>query len=130
MLARFATIARLATQRGRVKRLMLFAVLALACAWISPTQAEIDYPYCIKVYTRDGYIDCSFSTLAQCQATASGRPAQCYLDPFYKGAPGSARYVNRPRLAPYLSGPSGPYYVPHKRHYKLEHRRSRHQRRN
>ncbi|HAR27635.1 MAG TPA: hypothetical protein DCS46_25170, partial [Bradyrhizobium sp.] len=30
-------------------------------------------------------IDCSFTSLPQCQATASGRSATCSVNPFYKG---------------------------------------------
>ncbi|HEY0219773.1 MAG TPA: DUF3551 domain-containing protein [Afipia sp.] len=60
----------------------------------------------MKVYDRDWYVSCRFSTLAQCQASASGRSAECYLDPFYKGKPGSPYYVGRTYL------PSGGYYGP------------------
>jgi len=41
------------------------------------------YPVCIEVYTLDGSsIDCSFTTMAQCTATASGQSAQCYANPY------------------------------------------------
>jgi len=41
------------------------------------------YPVCIEVYTLDGSsIDCSFMTMAQCTATASGQSAQCYANPY------------------------------------------------
>ena len=72
----------------------------------APARAAIDYPYCMRVYNRDQYVDCSFSTLAQCQATASGRSAMCYRDPFYKGKPGSPYYVGPSYL------PSGGLYGP------------------
>jgi hypothetical protein len=32
------------------------------------------------------YYDCSYYTMAQCAASASGRAAQCDLNPFYAGA--------------------------------------------
>lgn len=88
---------------------MLFIILALCgfeIAGSQPAQAEIDYPYCIKVYNRDWYVSCSFSTMAQCQASASGRSAECYRDPFYKGKPGSPYYVGPTYL------PSGGLYGP------------------
>lgn len=89
------------------KALFLFlALCGLPFAAVEPARAEIDYPYCMRVYTRDWYVDCSFSTLAQCQATASGRMAECYRDPFYKGKPGSPYYVGRTYL------PSGGLYGP------------------
>jgi hypothetical protein len=41
------------------------------------------YPICMEVYTVDGStIDCSFTSIAQCAATASGQPAQCYANPY------------------------------------------------
>lgn len=72
-----------------MKQPMPLWVLVLFFAWIAPASAEINYPYCMHVYTRDQYVDCSYSTLAQCQAAGSGRPTMCYLDPFYKGNPGT-----------------------------------------
>jgi len=45
------------------------------------------YPVCIEIYTIDGSnIDCSFMSIAQCAATASGQSAQCYANPY--AAPG------------------------------------------
>ncbi|WP_445221969.1 DUF3551 domain-containing protein [Bradyrhizobium sp. Pa8] len=41
------------------------------------------YPVCIEIYTIDGSsIDCSFTSIAQCAATASGQSAQCYANPY------------------------------------------------
>ena len=41
-------------------------------------------PYCIKGCDYGGGIgDCSFSSLAQCQATASGRVATCATNPYF-----------------------------------------------
>ncbi len=85
------------------RRLSLtFSALGLALlmgtATSSPAQALIDYPYCMKVYTRDQYTDCSYSTLAQCQMSASGRSAMCYRDPFYDGPPGSPYVIKQPRV--------------------------------
>lgn len=49
------------------------------------------YPVCMHVYTPGGfggggggdYFDCSFTSLPQCRATASGRSASCDLNPYY-----------------------------------------------
>lgn len=53
----------------------------------TPSHAQTydpNYPVCLQVYVpRGGYIDCSFTSLPQCQATASGRAAQCYTNPYY-----------------------------------------------
>jgi hypothetical protein len=43
-----------------------------------------NYPVCLQTYaTGGGYIDCSFTSLAQCAATASGRSAQCLNNPYF-----------------------------------------------
>lgn len=80
----------------------------------SPAQALIDYPYCMKVYTRDQYEDCSYSTLAQCQMSASGRSALCYRDPFYEGRPGSPYVIKQPRVPYSPFGNIDPNYDPYR----------------
>ncbi len=53
----------------------------------APSHAQTydpNYPVCLQVYApRGGYIDCSFTSLPQCQATASGRAALCYENPYF-----------------------------------------------
>ncbi len=45
-------------------------------------------PICLQTYGIAGNnVDCSFVSLPQCQATASGRPAECYVNPYYAGPP-------------------------------------------
>jgi len=42
------------------------------------------YPFCQQSYGIGGTsISCSFTSLAQCQATASGRAAQCLANPYF-----------------------------------------------
>jgi hypothetical protein len=41
------------------------------------------YPVCLKVYGPATYYECNYTTIAQCQASASGRSAQCYVNPYY-----------------------------------------------
>jgi len=57
--------------------LAILALLAGGTAVIAssaPAAAEIDYPWCVKGGSSVGaYGDCSYSTLEQCQASASGR---------------------------------------------------------
>jgi Protein of unknown function (DUF3551) len=45
--------------------------------------AAKDYPYCIQGEDYAGAGDCSFSTNAQCLATASGRLAYCAANRSY-----------------------------------------------
>jgi hypothetical protein len=49
------------------------------------------FPVCMHVVFWGGgaYEDCSYYTMAQCAMSASGRAAQCNLNPFYAGATAS-----------------------------------------
>jgi hypothetical protein len=44
------------------------------------------YPVCLKVYGPATYYECTYTTMAQCNASASGRSAQCYLNPYIANA--------------------------------------------
>lgn len=55
-------------------------VAAPACA----QTYDPSYPVCLQTYTLGGgNIDCSFTSLAQCAASASGRAAQCLTNPYF-----------------------------------------------
>jgi uncharacterized protein DUF3551 len=49
------------------------------------------FPVCMAVVPWGGgvYYDCSFYTMDQCRASASGRAAQCDPNPYYTGATAS-----------------------------------------
>jgi hypothetical protein len=60
-----------------------------------------DYPVCLQAYTIDGgYIECAYTSLAQCANSASGRAAQCVVNPNFASAsvPAGPRH-RRPRRA-------------------------------
>ncbi len=58
---------------------VIFAVAPARAQTYDPT-----YPVCLQTYGIDGgYIECSFTSLAQCAATASGRSAQCLTNPYF-----------------------------------------------
>jgi hypothetical protein len=59
------------------------AVLGAASAEAARTR----YPFCMQGASSPGLSNCSFRSLAQCQATASGRFLTCIANPFYKGRP-------------------------------------------
>ena len=67
---------------------MALAVLATAPAFAQTYDAV--HPVCMKVY--DGpfgggeWIDCSYYSLPQCQATALGRAAMCVTNPYFVSA--------------------------------------------
>jgi hypothetical protein len=74
-------------------RIPALAILTIAAALTAmPALAQTydpKYPVCLQTYgIGGGYIDCSYSSLAQCSATASGRAAQCITNPFFAGAQG------------------------------------------
>jgi hypothetical protein len=48
------------------------------------------YPVCLHVYGRISYYECRYTSLPQCNATASGRSAQCIVNPYFAGAQRSA----------------------------------------
>ncbi|MCK1386383.1 DUF3551 domain-containing protein [Bradyrhizobium sp. 21] len=72
--------------RRIMNAILLVAGLLGAAAVGAPLEAQTydpRYPVCIEVYTIDGRsIDCSFMSIAQCAATASGQSAQCYANPY------------------------------------------------
>jgi len=62
--------------------------------WLAAQSADAQtydprYPVCMHVYTPGGrggggdYYDCSFTSLPQCRASASGRAASCDMNPYY-----------------------------------------------
>jgi hypothetical protein len=68
-------------------RILMMAIMtAAAVAATAPAQAQTygpDYPVCMQVFGRVGYIDCRYTSLPQCNATASGRSASCLINPYY-----------------------------------------------
>ncbi|MCC8959336.1 DUF3551 domain-containing protein [Bradyrhizobium sp. Pear77] len=72
-------------------RLKLTVIAAIGVGIAGPAAAQMydpNYPVCMEVYggrLTPEYIDCSFTSLPQCRATASGRSATCTVNPFYKG---------------------------------------------
>ena len=59
-------------------------ILAGAIASIagSAPAAAIDYPWCVQGKDVGYPGDCSYTTYAQCQASASGRYASCGVNPY------------------------------------------------
>ena len=68
--------------------LLAYPILTIATALIvAPARAQTydpNYPVCIQTYAiGGGSIDCGFTSLAQCAASASGRAAQCLNNPYF-----------------------------------------------
>jgi Protein of unknown function (DUF3551) len=77
-------------------------VLAAAIALPAPARAQTydpSYPVCLQVYQgiADFYFECHYRTMAQCAASASGRSAQCVVNPYYAGPKaGRGKRQNQP----------------------------------
>jgi len=76
----------------------VFTILALAMTVIATSvQAQTydpSYPVCMHVYgeLEGERMDCIFTSLAQCAATASGRPATCLINPYFARPSGRHRH--------------------------------------
>lgn len=76
----------------RITGLTALIVATLGAA--APARAQTydpAYPVCMHVYGRIVYYDCRFSSIPQCQASASGRGAQCEVNPYFAGWPPARR---------------------------------------
>ena len=71
---------------------VLAAGALLSAAPASAQTYDPSYPVCLHVMGRGAnYYECRFSSLGQCNASASGRAAQCEVNPYYANA-----YEGRP----------------------------------
>ena len=75
------------------------AILAIAAASAAaPAKAQTydpSYPVCLHVYGKVSYYECSYTSLPQCNMSASGRSAQCVINPYFAHAsqdPSARRY--------------------------------------
>jgi hypothetical protein len=71
----------------------IFVVAALLAA--VPAQAQTydpAYPICLQVNDNmGGYISCRYVSMDQCRLSASGRAAQCLVNPYFARAPRQGR---------------------------------------
>lgn len=74
--------------RLRLRRVILAGLSAsgLAAFGTAPAQAVgTRYPFCITGPEQPGLSNCTFTSYAQCQATASGRQLWCLANPYFAG---------------------------------------------
>ncbi|MBI5319990.1 DUF3551 domain-containing protein [Bradyrhizobium sp.] len=57
------------------------------------------YPVCLQIYQSmaDYYFECAYTSMPQCQASASGRNASCVINPYYGGKTRASTRKKRPR---------------------------------
>ena len=68
-------------------RILIFAILAIGTVSKGPAAAQTydpAYPVCLHVYDRGAnYYECRYTSLPQCNARASGRAAECVINPYF-----------------------------------------------
>jgi hypothetical protein len=84
-------------------RVLALATLAfITASATAPAQAQTydpGYPVCLQAYGRASYIECRYVSVPQCALAASGRSAQCVINPYFANASQepSGRYPRRYR---------------------------------
>ena len=70
-------------------RSLALAILAIGTVSIGPAAAQTydpAYPVCLHKYGPATYYECRYTSLPQCNASASGRAAQCVINPYFASA--------------------------------------------
>src|SRR5438876_135432 len=86
-------------------RSLTVAILAIGTlATAGPARAQKydpAFPFCMQVVglAGSGYQDCSYTTMAQCRASASARGLTCDSSPYFAGATASAGRRDKYRRA-------------------------------
>lgn len=63
-------------------------VLTIAAATVTGTPPALaqtydpSYPICLQIYDEAAYIECRYTSMAQCQASAAARAATCFVNPY------------------------------------------------
>ena len=70
-------------------RISALAILTMATVWAAvPARAQTydpAYPVCLHVFRPWEYFQCTYTSLAQCAQSASGRAAMCDINPYFAG---------------------------------------------
>ena len=85
----------------RIPALAILTVAMVLTAIASARAQTYDpkYPVCLQVYRgmTDFWFECAYTSLPQCQMSASGRAAQCIINPYYTGTNKPPGRDRRPR---------------------------------
>jgi hypothetical protein len=82
-----------------MKKLLSLSAAAIACAAFfgsAGPAAAGPHEYCRRDVSEYGALSCSFDTMAQCQAMASGRGGDCIRDPSL--SVGTSAYAHAPSV--------------------------------
>jgi hypothetical protein len=69
-----------------MRRLALIILAVGAISAIAPANAQTydpSHPVCLQVFGPWGHFDCRFNSIPQCQMSASGRAAECVVNPYF-----------------------------------------------
>jgi Protein of unknown function (DUF3551) len=72
----------------RIPALVILTLVTVSAAPSARAQTyDPSYPVCLQIYQGyvDYYFECRYTSLAQCNMSASGRAAQCVVNPYYAG---------------------------------------------
>jgi Protein of unknown function (DUF3551) len=68
-------------------RILPLAIPLIATvAAVAPARAQTyspNYPICLQVWGPLNYYECGYTSLPQCNLSASGRAAQCIVNPYF-----------------------------------------------
>jgi hypothetical protein len=72
---------------------VLAIAVTLAAASAQAQTYDPNYPVCLQTFGRNGgYFACGYTSMEQCRLSASGRAAQCIVNPYFAGRnPGRTR---------------------------------------
>ena len=82
-------------------RILVLIILAVGVVHVAaPARAQTydpNYPICLQIYDDmvHFYFECSYTSLAQCNMSASGRAAQFIINPYYAGPKTRGRRYRR-----------------------------------
>jgi hypothetical protein len=84
-------------------RILALTILMVATVLTAaPARAQTydpAYPVCLHLYGRAGnYYECRYTSLPQCNASASGRAAECVINPYFASAEEPAGYRRHRRV--------------------------------
>jgi Protein of unknown function (DUF3551) len=68
-------------------RILALAIMAIETLSIRPAASQTydpAYPICLRAH--GFYYECRYTSLPQCNASASGRAAQCFINPYFTSA--------------------------------------------
>ena len=69
----------------RILALAILAIGTVSIGWAAAQTYDPAYPVCLHEY-RSNYYQCRYTSLPQCNASASGRAAQFVINPYFAGA--------------------------------------------